>query len=176
MKVTGHILNAQVDLNGKLSVTFSINEKAHGIAGVNELGTETLLDITAEKHKEKRSKDANALFWACCRDLATALKTDKDAVHDLMLKRYGVFGYGDFTSEENAKRFMRAWGEPSEIVAKLSDGTTSVLYYFGSHTYNSKEFSALLDGVISEMKEVGITPPLSKDIERSLETWAKRHG
>jgi hypothetical protein len=45
-----------------------------------------LFDIT--EHREKRSKDANALLWACLGELAGALRSDKWTVYLQMLKRY----------------------------------------------------------------------------------------
>ena len=48
-----------------------------------------------------------------------------------------------------------------------------MLCYFGSSNYNTKEFSVLLDGVVSEMKEMGIEAPASKEMRRALELWEK---
>ena len=46
---------------------------------------------------------------------------------------------------------------------------------YGSHLYNSKEFSVLLDGIISDMKELGLQPPPSSEMQQSLMKWAKDH-
>ena len=48
-----------------------------------------------------------------------------------------------------------------------------MLCYFGSSTYNTKEFSVLLEGVISEMKEARLETPTSEDMRRSLEQWER---
>ena len=48
-----------------------------------------------------------------------------------------------------------------------------MLCYFGSSTYDTKEFSVLLDGVISEMREIGLQPPPTEEMKRALETWQK---
>ena len=49
-----------------------------------------------------------------------------------------------------------------------------MLCYFGSSTLDTKEFSVLLEGVVSEMKEMGLTPPPSKEMRRCLEQWQKK--
>ena len=47
------------------------------------------LNIDIKQFREGRSKDANALLWACIGEIAVALRTDKWSVYLLMLKRYG---------------------------------------------------------------------------------------
>ena len=51
-----------------------------------------------------------------------------------------------------------------------------MLCYFGSSLMNTKEFSVLLDGIISEMKEMGLQTPASRDMQRALEEWERQHG
>ena len=51
-----------------------------------------------------------------------------------------------------------------------------MLCYFGSSTLDSKEFSVLLDGVISEMKEMGLETPTSKEMQRAIERWEKQRN
>ena len=48
-----------------------------------------------------------------------------------------------------------------------------MLCYFGSSTLDSKEFSVLLDGVISEMKEMGLEIPMQSDLKRVIEEYEK---
>ena len=44
-----------------------------------------------------------------------------------------------------------------------------LLCFFGSSTYSSSEFSKLLEGVINDMKDLGLMPPPSSDMRRALE-------
>jgi hypothetical protein len=70
------------------------------------------------------------------------------------------------------------WRECEEIGKVDINGQEAVqlLCYFGSSTYDTKEFSVLLDGVISEMKEIGLAPPPSKHIKEALDQWEKSHS
>lgn len=135
------------------------------------------LDIKVVKHRKKRSKDANAMLWACLGELASALRADKWDVYLQMLKRYGKFTY--ICVKPGVVEAVKAqWRECEEIGEIDINGSKAVqlLCYFGSSTYDTKEFSVLLDGVISEMLEIGITPPPGKHIKEALEQWEKSHS
>ena len=127
-----------------------------------------------QEHKEKRSLNANALLWKCLGEMATSLRTDKWDVYLEMLKRYGTFTY-ICVKPKAVEAVKRQWREVEEIGHIDINGQDSVqmLCYYGSSTMNTKEFSTLLDGVISEMKEMGIETPEQKDLDRAIENWRK---
>ena len=55
-----------------------------------KLDRDTLFDIKITKHKEKRSLDANAYYWVLNGKISEALNQDKQKIHLMMLKSYGV--------------------------------------------------------------------------------------
>ena len=134
-----------------------------------------LFDIT--EHKEKRSLNANALLWKCLGELASALHSDKWTVYLQMLKRYGTYTY-ICVKPKVVDAVKKQWRECEEIGRVNIGGQEAVqmLCYFGSSTMNTKEFSNLLDGVISEMKEMGLETPLDKDLERALKKLEEEQG
>ena len=134
---------------------------------------EKLFDIT--EHKEKRSRDANALLWACLGEIAGAIRSDKWSVYLQMLKRYGRYTY-ICVKPYVVEAVKKQWRECEEIGTIDIDGQEAVqmLCYFGSSTYNSKEFSILLDGVISEMKELGLDTPADRELKRAIQQLEKR--
>lgn len=134
---------------------------------------EKLFDIT--EHKEKRSRDANALLWACLGEIAGAIRSDKWSVYLQMLKRYGKYTY-ICVKPYVVEAVKKQWRECEEIGTIDIDGQEAVqmLCYFGSSTYNSKEFSILLDGVISEMKEMGLDTPADRELKRAIQQMEKR--
>lgn len=129
---------------------------------------EKLFDLT--EHKEKRSNNANKLLWECLGQLAEALRTDKWSVYLLMLKRYGKYTY--ICVKPSAVESMKKQWRESEIIDEdftlNGEKAVQMLCYFGSSTYNTQEFSHLLDGVISEMQECGIPTPAERDLERAV--------
>lgn len=134
-----------------------------------------LFDLT--EHKEKRSNNANRLLWECLGELAVALKSDKWSIYLLMLKRYGKYTY--ICVKPNAVESMQKQWRESEIIGDIDingEKAVQMLCYFGSSTYNTQEFSHFLDGVISEMAEVGLPTPAEKDLERAVAQWEKNEN
>ena len=134
------------------------------------------LVFSVKPWKKKRSLDANALLWHCLGKMAVALRADKWDIYLLMLKRYGKHTY--IVVKENVVDAVKEQWRESEIIGEIDvNGQKGVqmLCYFGSSHYDTKEFSVLLDGVISEMKEMGLETPTSEEMRRSLELWEK-HG
>lgn len=171
MDVTGKVHSIQRDFKtGKVLLTFEINEEPaeelNAIAGVDKL------TITAKKYRKKRSLDANALLWLCLGRIAEALNSDKWSIYLQMLKRYGQYTY--ICVKPNVVESVKLqWRECEEIGEIDINGQKAIqmLCYFGSSTYNTKEFSVLLDGVIQEMKGIGIEAPTTEEMRRALELW-----
>lgn len=130
------------------------------------------LDIEIKIHREHRSNDANAMFWACIGELAAAHHTDNWSVYLLMIERYGVFV--PLATVPEAVPKMKAMWRVVKVIGERN-GMVEMLCFYGSSTYDSKEFSRLLEGVISEMKECGLDLPPSGDIKRAIEAYEKEH-
>ena len=136
-----------------------------------------LLDVTLKVHREKRSKDANALLWACIGDIARETEVDKWDVYLNLLRRYGKFTY-IVVKADAAEAVRKQWRE-SEIIGEIDiHGTKGVqmLCYYGSSTYDTHEMSVLLNGTISEMETLNLQRPASSDMRRALEEWERNHN
>lgn len=176
MEFTGKFKNVSRDFETeKYQVTFTIDENS-AVRELDNIKDCEKLNIKATKYRKKRSLDANGLLWLCLGRIAEALNTDKWSIYLLMLKRYGQFTY--ICVKQNVVEQVKAQWRECEVVGDIDiNGQKAVqmLCYFGSSTYNSKEFSVLLNGVISEMKEMGLETPPSRDMIRALEEWEKRN-
>lgn len=120
-------------------------------------------------HKKKRSMDANGFYWKLVTDIAEALKVSKPEVHNVLLRRYGqaqgidgrlVTVYIPDT-EKAAKQALMAEEyhiKPTSYVQVGSKGQVFRQYVMlrGSHTYDSREMSILIDGAIDEAKQAGV--------------------
>jgi len=132
------------------------------------------LDIEIKKHRERRSLDANALLWHCIGNIASALRADKWKIYLQMLKRYGKYTY--ICVKPSVVEAVKAqWRECEELGEININGSKAVqmLCYFGSSTYDTQEMSVLIDGVIDEMKQMGLEPPMPKEIRLALERYEK---
>ena len=162
--------------SNKMLVTLEVNEMLAD--EINELAKAKKLFIEIKKYRNRRSLDANALMWECLGQISEALDgTDKWQLYLQMLKRYGKYTY-ICVKPQVVDAVKLQWRE-SEIVGEVEikgKKAIQMLCYFGSSTYDSKEFSKLLNGVISEMREMGLQPPADEETERALERWEKRYG
>lgn len=114
-----------------------------------------------KEKKSKRSLTANAYYWSLLNKLASVMRTSSDEAHFMMLRRYGVCEVVSVRSDINIKGYFKYF----DIIGQSNlDGKEFTHYkiYKGSSEMDSKEFSILLDGLISECEEVGI-PILTPD-------------
>lgn len=176
MEFTGRIQNITKDWKSdQYQITFTINEPS-AVKEIDAIKDCEKLSIEAKKYRAKRSLDANGLLWHCLGEIASAMKppVDKWDVYLQMLRSYGKYTY--ICVKPNVVDAMKAQWRECEVVGKIDiNGKEAVqmLCYFGSSTYDTKEFSVLLDGVISEMAEMGLQTPTSQEMQRALEAWEK---
>lgn len=170
METTGRLKTITRDWEtNKPLVTFEVDwlPKTDNMSGKE-------LDISVKTHKSRRSRNANALLWACLGEMASAMRCDKWEVYLKMLKRYGEFTYV-CVKPKAVEMLKKQWRECEEIGPININGTVAVqlLCYYGSSTYDSRQFSVLLDGVFSEMEQMGLETPSQEELRRSLDAWGK---
>lgn len=124
--------------------------------------------VEIKEYKKQRTLNANALYWRCLYELAESLECSVPFAHNIMLRRYGQPERvnGDLVyvmlpdAEEAATKANEAetYHLRPTSMTKEKNGviTRAWVLLRGSHDYNTKEFSRLLDGVISECRECGI--------------------
>lgn len=174
MEFTGQIVDVAHCFSpgheNEIHITFSMNERS-AVMELDELKGKKL-NIKASKYSEHRSVNANRLFWQCVGKMADKINCDKWSLYISLLRRYGQYTY--VCVKPQAKElFKQQWREAEEMGEVEINGKKSVqfLCYFGSHTYNKEEFARLLNGTIQEMEDLGIQPPLPREVERNLEAW-----
>ena len=145
-------------------------------AGVHELkgvvARDKLLSVEIKQYREPRSLNANAYFWVLAAKLAAHLGTTKDEIYLEMLDRYGVFTH-IIVKPEVVERVKAEWRTTRELGEATVNGKTGIqlMCFFGSSTYNTKEMSVLIDGVVSECKELGIETIPSDQLENLKKSW-----
>lgn len=114
-----------------------------------------------KEKKSKRSLTANAYYWSLLNQLASVMRLSSDKLHFMMLKQYGVCEVVSVRSDikvDGYFRYYEAIGQ-SDLNGKEF---THYKIYKGSSEMDSKEFSILLNGLISECEDQGI-PVLTPD-------------
>ena len=174
MEFTGKVQNVSKDWQtGQFQITFSINE-ASAINEINSIKDCKKLSVKAVKHRERRSLDANAYLWVLLQKMAEALQRDKWGLYLEKLGEYGVFTH-IIVKPHMVEKVKEAWRTVKELGEVCVNGTTGIQLqcYFGSSTYNTKEMSVLIDGVVSEAKEMGIETLSPAELERMKTEWGK---
>lgn len=108
-----------------------------------------------KEKKSKRSLTANAYYWSLLNQLASVMRMDNQECHFLMLIRYGQYEVVSIRSDVNINGYFKYYDEIGKGKVNGKNFTHYKIYK-GSSQMDSKEFSILLDGVISECEEVGI--------------------
>lgn len=125
-----------------------------------------------KEHKEKRSLNANAYAWCLITKIADTIRSDKDAVYLEMLKRYGQSEIVSVLSDIDVCGYFKYY---SEFGRSTLNGKEFVHYrvYKGSSEFDSKEMSILIDGIISEAKELDIETLTPAEVQRLKDLWRK---
>ena len=172
MEFTGKLQNVSRDWQtGQWNITFTMNE-ASAINEVNNIQSCEKLSIKAVKHRNKRSLDANAYCWVILQKIAEVLHQDKWNVYLEMLGKYGVFTH-IIVKPNVVDKVKEEWRTVKELGEVSVNGMTGIQLqcYFGSSTYNTKEMSVLIDGIVCEAKELGIETLPPDELERMKVEW-----
>lgn len=184
METTGKLVNITRDLiSGKLNITFQIDTEP--VEELNALAFVEILDIIVKKHRKKRSLDANAYFHVIVGKIADKLGISKTRCKNILIGRYGQ---QDFLEEGQPvilktnidvdKMLEQEFLHCVPFATKKEKGTDVVYYkvFRGSHTYNTKEMSILIDGTVQEAKDLGIETIPPNQLERMVGRWQKDCG
>lgn len=128
-------------------------------------------EVEIKKIRHKRGLTANAYYWVLLEQIAKALNTSKQEVHEEMIRRYGAFKV-----DENGNRYIFPL-EPGKdpkgiapytmsIAERELNGKPAIFYAVlkGSSEMDNSEFNALLQGCRSEAEDLGIQVLTEKEI------------
>ena len=109
--------------------------------------------------KKKRSNNANSMFWELLQQLCEELNLDVIQEYRKRVKELGIFQSFELDTK-NVPTFEKIWCEKglgwfTEKVDE-SGSKTRINAYYGSSSYNSKQFSRLLDNLVQDCRSVGI--------------------
>lgn len=131
---------------------------------VSNLDQDKVYDVKIEPFSEKRTKSMNSYYWVLVTELASKLNTSKDELHAELIKRYAPRDYLSMLSQVNINDYFPYYDLQSTY---KSNGNTfkSYLVYKRSSDMNKNEFRGLLDGLVSECHECGISTMTPQEIE-----------
>ena len=172
-------------LTGHQKATLTLNEDAREV--FKALNGEKV-SVVIKKYRKKRSLDANAYFHVLNGKIADVLHISKTRCKNILICRYGQPELIDETPAVLKTNIPIEHMLEQEFLhctpagSKTEDGVEVVFYrvYRGSHTYDTKEMSDLVEGTVSEAKDLGIETMTPAELERMMkayeERFAKREG
>ena len=117
------------------------------------------LNEEIEVKRKKRSKNANSYFWELLQKLCFEMNVDLIEEYRKRVKELGICQTFELDNK-NLATFEHLWNERgiAWFTEKVEQGTNKTIInaYYGSSSYNSKQFSKLLDNLVQDCKEVGI--------------------
>lgn len=177
MEFTGKIAGINVDWQtGRYAVTFTCNEPSAVKQNYDKLKDIEILDIKAVKHRKKRSLDANAYFHVLVGKIAEVLTISKAKAKNMLICRYGqpqlLPDGAPMIYKTNApEEFMWEQETLHAIPIRYDGKATFYKIYRGSHTYDTKEMSLLIDGTVMEAKELGIETMTPAELAEMKARW-----
>lgn len=168
MQCRGKITQISRDiLTRGILITLSLTEVSE-----QALQTVSSLDdlmVEMKKYRAKRSLDANAYYWKLVTMIADRNHVTNNFQHNMMLREYGQVDHFDSKlvqimlpdtkeAENKALESETVHLKPTDHTMVGADGIVyrSYILLKGSSEYDTKEMSRLIDGTVSEAKDLGI--------------------
>lgn len=165
MKFTARIKDIGRTLNGSFTVTLEGPRMDAG--ALMELSKQDKLNVEMKKQRNRRSLDANAYYWALLTKLAKLLRLSNAELHNSLLSKYGFLEYVEERTLKTVlpdtdaafRKVMESQTyhlKPTADVRCGKDGKPYRTYLMlrGSSTYDTGEMSRLIDGLVSECREI----------------------
>lgn len=134
------------------------------------LDKDTVYDVKIDKHREKRSINANAYLWKLVTEIGNILNKSKEEVYLQMLIDYGQSKMVSILSEIDVKGYFKYYKLAGTSILNGKEFNHYKIYK-GSSEYDTKEMSILLEGVVQEAKNLGIKTKDDIELERMINKW-----
>lgn len=178
MKAIADNIRVSYTETGKQELTLSLTAKRDISELKQIIENKKLLSVEIKQHRKKRSLDANSYAWVLITKIADVLRTSKEDVYIEMLKRYGqrepklvsVVAEGADIIYRATNNHCTEVGE-SELNGKLFKHLAILI---GSSQYDSKDMATLIDGIISEAKELGIDTVTENEKREMISKWGMK--
>ncbi len=128
--------------------------------------------------KKKRSINANNYFWKLLQELCELQNLDTIEEYKKRVKELGIFRRFRIETRD-VKTFKIMWQDKGiawfcEIADTEYIGNIEfkiINAYYGSSSFNSKQMSRLIDGVVQDCQAVGIETKPKAEIDSLLRSW-----
>lgn len=140
------------------------------IRDIFSLDKDIVYDVKIDKHREKRSLNANAYLWKLVTEIGNTMRLSKEEVYENMLKSYGQSIMIPLPKGNNPSGYSKYYEYECSRQLNGKDADWYKIYK-GSSEYNTKEMSILLEGVVQEARNLGIKTKDDIELERMIDKW-----
>lgn len=173
MRITGKIVGANIDFKtGKPTLTLEVNERNDFEMLVDEMRDKDKLSIEVKPYRPNRSLNANAYAWKLIGEIADIVRSSKDEVYRDVLRKYGQSELVSVLAHIPLGQYVKYCEEAGEsrLNGKLFKHWR---VYKGSSEFDTREMSILIDGIVSEAKELGIQTETPDELARLKSLWGE---
>lgn len=183
MNLTAKINGIGYTLEGKMTIT--LETSGIEVDEISKLSQVDKLDVEIKQHKDKRSLDANAYYWLLVGKVRNVTGDSNNRIHNMMLDRYGELermpdgSLIPFCIRDDIDYLEFPYPHLKPTQKTLAKGDKLYRWYYqikGSSEYNTAEMSHLIDGIVSECKEMGIETLPPEELERMMATYDKKRS
>lgn len=180
MQIEGRVKDITIDYQtGDTIVSFLTSRKPKEIESECIRLRDKDLDIEIKVHREKRSLNANGYFHVLVGKIADEIGRSKTYVKNDLITSYGQQLIIDNEPVSIKTQIPPDLMWETETLHCLFVGTKTendkTLYFYnvfrGSHTYDTKEMSVLIDGTVQIAKDMGIDTMTNAQLEQLKALW-----
>lgn len=171
MNIIGKLLGLKIDnKEGKIRLLIETSKQNELINEYKKLKNIHNLKIEIKLNENIRSFRANRYCWKLINEIANVTRASKEEVYIEMLKRYGQNEVTSVLSQIDVSKHFKYY---EEIGRGIDNGEEYTHYrvYKGSSEYNKREMAILIDGVVSECMELGISTLTPAQLKSIKESW-----
>ena len=154
-------------LDNTINITFQAKKSV--ISQFESLQDNKEYTVVVKEYSKKRSLSQNAYLWVLLDLIGQKQNLSKQEVYKSYIKDYGVFEIIPIKNEavdtfiQNWQKNGLGWVCDNLGQSKLN-GYTKLVVYYGSSTYTSQEMQRLLNAVVMDCEEMGISTMTMDDI------------
>lgn len=180
MEIKGQLYDFRINLfEDKHQLVLQV-EDAPNIINNYEILRGKDLRIKITEYREKRSKNANAMFHVMVGRIAMATGASNIRVKNNLVAAHGQMMFHEgrlVTIESNLEpEIMMEWETPHTLLDHIKyDANNNPVYvyrvYRPTRGYNTKEMAHLIECTMEEAREYGIETFSDREIERVMAEW-----
>lgn len=165
MKFKANKLDAKKLLSGNTEILLEVEDKQNSL--ISQLFEQkqlfdSVLIVSIDKFRNKRSLNHNRLFWDMCNYLADYINDPlitANTIYQELIRDFGVstiYPVEDELLELIIKDWENrgdGWLTQIQRKSKIDENRTNVKFWFGSSIYDSKQFWRLVEGLKAKCRD-----------------------